>query len=108
MENNSRVGRPLSLPLRQPRRMHDAIWGTSNIQHRISDVEGASAVLGTPEENCAAIGTESRNAAVADRRYIETFDAVKASQARSALIQATIIFFALDSECPSPSGNLSA
>ena len=36
------------------------------------------------------------------------FDNVKASQARSDLIKATIIFFGLDSDCPSESGNLYA
>jgi hypothetical protein len=54
-------------------------------------------------------------AAVADCRYREDahpalpiIDELRASQARSEFIKATIIFFGLDGECPSHSGNLSA
>ena len=58
--------------------MSDADLGIANIQHRTLNIE---------------YGEEARPA----------FDDVKASQARSDLIKATIIFFGLDGECPSHS-----
>jgi hypothetical protein len=67
------------------------------------------------ELNNAAV---TQMAAVTDCRYIEEtararptlpiVDEFKASQARSEFIKATIIFFGLDGECPSQSGNISA
>jgi hypothetical protein len=74
--------------------------GTPNIEHRTLNVEGA---IQTGE--LAAI---LNRVAVADCGYVEGFDSVKASQARSDLIKATIIFFGLDSNCPCPSCNLNA
>jgi hypothetical protein len=58
--------------------MSDADLGIANIQHRTLNIE---------------YGEEARPA----------FDDVKASQARSDLIKAKIIFFGLDGECPSHS-----
>jgi hypothetical protein len=75
----------------------------------------SDAALRSEAGNAIVIGG-SEMAAVTDRRYTgegmargpadgvhacPTFDAVKASQARSDLIKATIIFFGLDGECPS-------
>jgi hypothetical protein len=72
----------------------EAIWGASNPATEEPDFES-----GKPDM-----------AAVADRRYIDAldFDCVRASQARSDFIKATIIFFGLDGECPSLSDILSA
>jgi hypothetical protein len=61
----------------------NAGWETSNIQHSTPNIEFG-------EEACP------------------TFDAVKASQARSDFIKATIIFFGLDGDCPSHSGKVTA
>lgn len=78
---------------------------------------GKLAGMNQQTECRGSAGAEELNyAAVADRRYMgaaredtrPTFDSIKASQARSELIKATIIFFGLDHECPCPSGNLHA
>jgi len=61
----------------------DANFRTFNSQHSTLNIE---------------VGEEARAA----------FDDVKASQARSDFIKATILFFGLDGECPSQSGNLTA
>jgi hypothetical protein len=92
--------------------MHHTDWGTSN-----------PATAGPNIEVETAIAAEM--AAVADRRYSEVaeaargdarptvstlpiFDDLRASQARAEFIKVTKIFFGLDDECPSQSGNFSA
>jgi len=63
----------------------EAIWEISNLEHSTSNIE---------------VGRSAREDAC------PTFDGVKASQARSDFIKATIIFFGLDGECPSRSGKV--
>jgi hypothetical protein len=70
----------------------EAIWGASNPAMTRPDFES---------------GKEDM-AAVADHRYIDALDFVKASRARSDFIKATIIFFGLDGGCPALSDILSA
>jgi hypothetical protein len=100
----SRVGRPLSLPLRQSPRMHDTALRTSNMEHQTPNAEGEIAarlaVLETLNPQPSTLNLELA--------AFPTFDADQASQARSDLIRATIIFFWLDSDCPSHSAKLNA
>ena len=67
-----------------------AIWETPNIEHPTPNIEAERLAHG-PADGVHACAT---------------FDAVKASQARSSLIKASIIFFGLDGDCPSLSDNL--
>ena len=101
----------MSLRLGQSRRMNDHAWGTSNIEHRTPNVEVGATACGEAasrrdlaDAGHPTVEYDGQMAAVADRRYME----IKASQARSDLIKATIIFFGLDSDCPCHSDNLCA
>lgn len=74
----------MSAPLRQPLRMHDMDLETSNTEHSTPNIESWMTTRDPAD------GVHAR----------PTFDSVKASQARSEFIKATIIFFGLDGECP--------
>ena len=85
----------------------NAIWESSFA--KASAVAEANADRTEDGQPDIELGKEDL-AAIADRRFIDAldFDSVKASQARSDFIKATIIFFGLDGECPSLSAILSA
>lgn len=88
----------------------ETIWETSNVEHPTPNIEGGKedmAAVVPPRRDCY-LEAEAAREDVRPTMHPIAHDSVKASQARSDFIKATIIFFGLDSDCPSESGNLSA
>ena len=88
--------------------LSDADWGTSSERGSRDECRGGAADGNAnfrtfnSQHSTLNIETEIPARGPADGVHARhTFDAVKASRARSDLIKATIIFFGLDGECPS-------